>query len=109
MKIDVRSTKSVYIEMGDWVFYIDDSTDEQIVKKWKKGTEDRDFAFQAQWEAVPPLVISLNQFDAERTKHEQQYGKHEESDYFSENISDGIEIIFCKKHKEFNHIVRVKK
>ena len=34
MKIDVRSDKSVYIDIGDWTFYIDDSTNEQIIQKW---------------------------------------------------------------------------
>ena len=34
MKIDVRSDKSVYIDIGDWTFYIDNSTNEQIIKKW---------------------------------------------------------------------------
>ena len=34
MEIDQRSDESVYITIGDWVFYIDNSTDEQIVEKW---------------------------------------------------------------------------
>jgi hypothetical protein len=34
MKIDVRSDKSVYVDIGDWTYYIDDSTNEQIIKKW---------------------------------------------------------------------------
>ena len=34
MKLDVRSDKSVYIDIGDWTFYIDDSTNDQIMKKW---------------------------------------------------------------------------
>jgi len=36
MEIDQRSDESVYITIGDWVFYIDNSTDEQIVEKWKE-------------------------------------------------------------------------
>ena len=36
MKIDVRSDTSVYITVGDWVYYIDDSTNEQIITKWRK-------------------------------------------------------------------------
>lgn len=109
MKIDVRSNKSVYVEIGDWVFYIDDSTDEQIVKKWKKNSEDKDFAFNAQWIPVAPFTILLSQFDAECTKHEQQNGKHEKSDYTTENITKDIDKIFCKKHREFSHLVRVEK
>ena len=39
MEIDKRSEESVYITMGDWVFYIDNSTDEQIMEKWKKDDQ----------------------------------------------------------------------
>tara|TARA_Y100001937_G_C7067024_1_gene306514 strand:+ start:161 stop:400 length:240 start_codon:yes stop_codon:yes gene_type:complete len=35
MKIDVRSDKSLYVTIGDYTYYIDDSTDEQIIDKWK--------------------------------------------------------------------------
>ena len=35
MKIDVRSDESLYIEINGWTYYIDDSTDEQIIKKWR--------------------------------------------------------------------------
>ena len=34
IKIDVRSNKSLYITIGDYVYYIDDSTNEQIMEKW---------------------------------------------------------------------------
>jgi hypothetical protein len=40
MEIDQRSDESVYITIGDWVFYIDNSTDEQIVEKWKEKEHD---------------------------------------------------------------------
>ena len=36
MVVDVRSSESVYITIGDWVYYIDDSTGEQIIQKWRK-------------------------------------------------------------------------
>ena len=36
MKIDKRSKYSVYITIGNWIYYIDDSTGEQIMKKWKR-------------------------------------------------------------------------
>ncbi len=35
MVIDVRSDKSLYVTIGDYTYYIDDSTDEQIIDKWK--------------------------------------------------------------------------
>ena len=34
MKIDIRSKDSLYIELNDYVYYIDDSTNEQIIDKW---------------------------------------------------------------------------
>ena len=42
MKIDVRSEESLYITMNGWTDYIDDSTDEQIIEKWKDGDEAED-------------------------------------------------------------------
>ncbi len=32
----MRSSESVYITINDWVYYIDDSTGEQIMHKWRK-------------------------------------------------------------------------
>ena len=37
MKIEKCSDKSVYVTIDDWVFYIDNSTDEPIVDKWKEN------------------------------------------------------------------------
>ena len=34
--IDVRSTKCLYITIGNYVYHIDDSTNEQIIEKWAK-------------------------------------------------------------------------
>ena len=36
MIIDIRSETSLYIEINKHVFYIDDSTDEQIMDCWLK-------------------------------------------------------------------------
>ena len=36
MKIDIRTDECCYVEIGGWVIYLDDSTDEMIIKKWKK-------------------------------------------------------------------------
>ena len=38
MKIDKRSEESVYITINGWVYYIDDSTGEQIMDKWREGS-----------------------------------------------------------------------
>ena len=39
MKIDVRSEESLYITINGWTYYIDDSTNEQIITKWKDADE----------------------------------------------------------------------
>ena len=39
MIIDTRSKHSMYITIGKWVYYIDDSTGEQIIEKWKLEDE----------------------------------------------------------------------
>ena len=39
MIIDIRSETSLYIEINKHVFYIDDSTDEQIMNCWLKDEE----------------------------------------------------------------------
>ena len=36
IKIDVRTSECLYITIGDWTYYIDDSTNEQIMDKWKE-------------------------------------------------------------------------
>ena len=38
MKIDIRSEHCLYIEINDHVFYIDDSTNEQIIDTWHKNS-----------------------------------------------------------------------
>ena len=35
MNIDIRSPQSMYVETDGWTFYIDNSTGEQVVEKWK--------------------------------------------------------------------------
>jgi hypothetical protein len=39
MIIDVRSENSVYITIGDYTYYIDDSTGERIMNSWKTEEE----------------------------------------------------------------------
>ena len=34
MRIDIPSENSVYIEINGYTYYIDDSTNEQIIDKW---------------------------------------------------------------------------
>jgi len=40
IKIDKRSDKSVYITIGNWTVYLDDSTNEKIIDSWTEGEED---------------------------------------------------------------------
>ena len=42
MKIDISTDRSLYIEIGDHTYYIDDSTDEQIISKWKTNLNNKD-------------------------------------------------------------------
>lgn len=37
----------VYVQIGDWTYYIDDSTNESIVMKW--NTKDPDDSYYADW------------------------------------------------------------
>lgn len=39
MIIDVRTNDCVYITINGYVYYIDDSTNEQIMKVWKDGEQ----------------------------------------------------------------------
>ena len=34
MRIDIPSENEVYIEINGYTYYIDDSTNEQIIQKW---------------------------------------------------------------------------
>ena len=34
IEIDVRSKSSLYITIGNWIVYIDNSTNEKIIKHW---------------------------------------------------------------------------
>jgi|TARA_R110002033_G_C3726861_1_gene223563 hypothetical protein len=34
--VDVRSKNALYITIGDWVIYLDNSTNEKIVNTWSK-------------------------------------------------------------------------
>tara|TARA_R110002153_G_scaffold111374_2_gene253008 strand:- start:122 stop:235 length:114 start_codon:yes stop_codon:yes gene_type:complete len=36
MKIDIRSDNSLFIELNGYTYYIDDSTDEQIIEKYEE-------------------------------------------------------------------------
>ena len=37
MKIDTRAEDVVYVTIGDWTIYIDNSTGEKIVEQWNES------------------------------------------------------------------------
>ncbi len=39
MKIEVKTSDSLYVTLNDHTYYIDDSTNEQIVDKWRSSDE----------------------------------------------------------------------
>jgi len=41
MKIEIKSKESVYITINGTVYYIDDSTGEQIVEKWDEESNNQ--------------------------------------------------------------------
>ena len=43
MKIEQKSNDCVYITKNGCVYYIDDSTDEQIIEKWKNEYTQADY------------------------------------------------------------------
>jgi len=40
MNIDIKSKDTLYITINGWIYYIDDSTNEQIIKKWRYKKND---------------------------------------------------------------------
>ena len=40
IEVDVRSKNSLYITIGQWVVYIDNSTNETIIDTWEKRNYD---------------------------------------------------------------------
>ena len=40
MKIDIRSEECMVIELIGYIYYIDDTTNEQIIDVWKEGENE---------------------------------------------------------------------
>lgn len=47
MKIDIRSDKAIYVEIDEWTFYIDNSTNDQMVHKWKTSEPSEYYTMEA--------------------------------------------------------------
>lgn len=45
MKIDIKSETVVYITIGDHTYYIDDSTNEQIIQKWENSERKKNIDY----------------------------------------------------------------
>lgn len=52
INFDIRTDEVIYIRMGQWVYYIDNSTNEQYVSKW--NIKDPDYVEKyAEWTDTP--------------------------------------------------------
>ena len=40
MKIDIRSEECIFIELNGYIYYIDDTTNEQIIDVWEEGENE---------------------------------------------------------------------
>ena len=49
MRIDVVDDNALYINLNGYTYYIDDSTDEQILKKWKDPESDYMAVEELKW------------------------------------------------------------
>ena len=54
VKINITSDSSLYIEINGWTYYIDDSTNEQIMDKWvtDDAPTEKDLA---EWDSDPKV------------------------------------------------------
>lgn len=52
INFDIRTDEVIYIRMGQWVYYIDNSTNEQYISKW--NTNEPDWVEKyAEWTDIP--------------------------------------------------------
>lgn len=94
MKIDVRSENCVYIEMNGKTFYIDDSTDEQIMDCWKDNSrwsgEGRSMGLEDNTKKLLPFNMSYLKSQIKSTlKIEKQIYK--DGNFEDKNIQGWIE------------------
>ena len=65
MKIDIKSKNSLYIELNDYVYYIDDSTNEQIMNCYHNTSMGKD---------IPPIYCNIEAKNTiERLKKQLHY------------------------------------
>ena len=57
VEVDDAIAGCVYITVNDWVYYIDDSTNEQIVSRWPEGDcIDTCYRDHESYDLVPVLI-----------------------------------------------------
>ena len=64
MKIDIRSEHCLYIELNDYAYYIDDSTNEQIMEKWHtyhKPAKTNKTTIEIEKETLKELAYNVNE------------------------------------------------
>tara|TARA_A100000172_G_C3025704_1_gene104765 strand:+ start:769 stop:1053 length:285 start_codon:yes stop_codon:yes gene_type:complete len=90
MKIEQKSEDVVYITIKGWVYYIDDSTDEQIIQKWKNKYSQKDYEMFKE-----SLQLSITAPNEKQSKQCLEIA-NEMSDLFPKNIIEK-----AKKEVEF--------
>ena len=94
MKIDIVSDGCVYIKLNGWTYYIDDSTNEQIIDKWI-NTESIKYNFNKKFiegsffKSLPLRV--QNSF-----KRASFYKRHYDIDFCNVSEYEGIQFINTK-------------
>jgi hypothetical protein len=84
MKIDVRSKESVYITINEVTYYIDDSTNEQIVEIYAEGGKPHDLSTQEGRDTYVKASSKPNKYMAKR--------KYDEMGNFLGYYAEGGEI-----------------
>ena len=95
MKLDIRTTDCLYIKMDEWTFYIDNSTNEQIMEKWKGDT-----GYKSKDEIVDKVINNI--YDEHKMTFEELCDNYDNNMIFYDEImkyqdisalGDGFEIM----------------
>ena len=92
MRIDVVSEDALYINLNGYTYYIDDSTDEQILKKWKDPESDYMAVEELKW--VNLSIVRGPKTWYQRTMNRADitdlYGDDEPNILFAEGFDEAI-------------------
>ena len=110
MKIDISSEESLYVELNGWTYYIDDSTGEQIVKKWIIANNPLELDCNKDWKDTKIAgMLSVRAYNC-LAYHEQHYCNHK---HFTINnlikLTKSYELLKFKNfgHKSFYDMCKV--